>query len=85
MFKIYVKVDFPGEPALVRKSLCKICVANNALSYTVSDPLNYQEAVYLPHELDESALDVVLARIRENQPKIISDVAMGKDLYVEDL
>ena len=49
------------------------------------DPLNYQEPVHLPFELDESTLDVALARIRENQPTIISDVAVGMDLYVEEL
>ena len=60
-------------------------MANNALSYTVSDPLNYREPVYLPFEQDESTLDVALARIRENQPKIISDVAVGMDFYSEEL
>ena len=85
VFRLYARFDFPGEPALVRKILNKICVANNALHYNVYDPLNYQEPVNLPFELDESTLDVALTRIRENQAKIISDVAIGMDIYVEEL
>ena len=65
--------------------LSRICVENNALHYDIGEPLNYEEPVKLPYEQDEAGLDIYSARIRENTPKIINDVATGMDLWVEDL
>lgn len=85
VFRIYVKFDFPPEPSIARKILARICLENNALYYSISDPLNCEEPVKLPHEQSESGLDLALARINDNQAKIISDVATGMDLWVETL
>ena len=41
VFRPYVKFDFPPDPHVARKVLARICVENNALHYTISDPLNY--------------------------------------------
>ena len=83
VFRLYIKFDFPPDPHVARKVLARICVENNALHYTISDPLNYDEPVKLPYEQDEA--DIFLARIRENTPRIIADVATGMDLWVETL
>ena len=80
VFRLYIKFDFPPDPHVAR-----ICVENNAIHYTISDPLNYAEPVKLPYEQDEAGLDICLARIKENTPKIIADVATGLDLHVETL
>lgn len=85
VFRPYVKFDFPPDPHVARKVLTRICVENNALHYTISDPLNYEEPVKMPYEQDEAGLDIFLARIRENTPRIIADVATGMDLWVETL
>ena len=85
VFKLYIKFDFPPDPHVARKMLSRICVENNALYYDISDSLNYEEPVKLPYEQDEAGLDICLARIRENTPKIINDVATGMDLWVEDV
>ena len=85
LYRLYVKFDYPPEPLIARKMLARICEENNALHFTVSDPLNYEQLVKLPFEVDESELDIYLARIRENQSKMISDVATGFDLWVETL
>lgn len=85
VFQLYVKFSFPPEPALANKILSQICLANNALYFSISDPMNYLEAVKLPYEQDESGLDLCLARIKENTPRIISNVATGMDLYVEEM
>ena len=85
VFRLYVKFDFPPDPRVATKVLSKICIDNNAIHYDISDPLNYEEPVRLPYEQDEAGLDICLARIRENTPKIIADVAEGLDLHVETL
>ena len=85
VFRVYIKFDFPPEPSVARKVLSKICVENNAVHYTISDPLNYQEPVLMPYQQSQSGLDVALDRIKQNQAKIISDVATGQDLWVETL
>ena len=85
VFKLYIKFDFPPDPTVARKVLSRICIENNALHYTVSDPLNFEEPVKLPYEQSEAGLDICLARIRENTSKIINEVATGLDLWVETL
>ena len=85
VFRLYIKFDFPPDPHVARKVLARICVENNAIHYTISDPLNYAEPVKLPYEQDEAGLDICLARIKENTPKIIADVATGLDIHVETL
>ena len=85
VFKLYIKFDFPPDPTVARKVLARICIENNALHYTVSVPLNFEEPVKLPYEQSEAGLDICLARIRENTPKIIAEVAEGLDLWVETL
>lgn len=85
LFRVYIKFDFPPKPLIARKVLSRICVENNALYYTISDPLNFEEPVKLPYEQSESGLDLSLARIKRNQEKIVSDVATGMDLYVEEM
>ena len=85
VFQLYIKFDFPRDPHVARKVLCRICFENNALHYDIGDPLNYEEPVKLPYEQDEAGLDIYSAGIRENTLKIINDVATGMDLWVEDL
>ena len=85
MFTCYVKFDFPPDPHSARMILGRICLAHNALDYTINDPLNYQQPVPLPYEQDASGLDLALARIKEGEQKIIADVATGKDVWVADL
>ena len=85
VFRLYIKFDSPSDPHVASKVLARICVENNAIHYTISDPLNYEEPVNLPYEQDEEGLDICLTRIRENTPKMISDVATGMDLWVEDV
>ena len=85
VFRLYVKFDFPLDPHVVRKVLSRICIENNALHYDISDPLNYEEPVKLLYQQDEAGLDICLARIRENTPKIINDGATGMDLWAEDM
>lgn len=79
LFRIYVKFDFPPDPIVARKVLVRIYVENNFIYYTISDPMNYEQPVKLPWDQSESGLDLALARIREGQQKIISDVATGME------
>lgn len=54
LFRLYVNFDFPPDPIVARKVLSQICVDNDALHYTISDPLNFQEPVKLPYEQSET-------------------------------
>lgn len=38
------------EPVIARKVLGRICVENDLLQYTISDPLNYEQPVKLPYK-----------------------------------
>ena len=45
VFRLHVKFDFPPDPHVAKKILARIYVENNALHYTIRDPLNYEEPV----------------------------------------
>lgn len=61
--------------------LSRICVENDALYYTISDPLNFEQPVKLLWDQSLAGLDLALTRIQEGQAKIIADVATGMDLW----
>lgn len=85
VFRDYIKFDFPPEPSIARKILSRICISNDVVYYTISDPFNYQEPIKMLYQQSESGLDVALDRIKQNQVKMISHVATRQDLWFEDL
>ena len=85
VYTLYVKFERPPDPDQALIVFRKICITNNAIHFDVSSPLNYEEPVKLPFIQSIDGIDVALARIRENTPKIIAGVATGSDLFVIDV
>ncbi len=85
LFNLYVEFDWSPDPYVAIKFLSKCCLELNGLHFEVFDPLNYQAYVKLPFDVKEADLDNALLLIRLNIPKLISRVAEGMDLYVEDM
>lgn len=67
VYRVYVKFNFPPEPEHARELLRRACEDAGALHYSISDNLNYQEAVKFPYELDESVLDIGLAHSSQSR------------------
>jgi hypothetical protein len=85
MFNLYIKFDYAPDPYLAMNQISRACLELNSLHFQVHDPLNYMAYVPLPFEQKEADLDNALLLIRQNIPKLISRVAEGMEVYVEDL
>lgn len=85
MFDLYIKFDYSPDPYLAMKQISRACLELNSLHFQVHDPLNYMAYVPLPFEIKEADMDNALLLIKQNIPKLISRVAEGMDVYVENL